>query len=94
MQIRMKARFGPRERQVLSIMLRGLGEKEIARELGISPNTVHSYVTNIYRYFGVDSRAALLSLWIKDGPSATLEPPRTWLGDESVLTAAAATVGC
>lgn len=94
MHMRTKARLGPREREVLGILLRGLGEKEIARELGISPNTVHTYVTNVYRHFGVDSRAALLSRWIADAPRNSLQPLRTSLEDESVLTPAATTVGC
>ena len=68
-----KARLCPREREVLGGLLRGLGEKEVALELGISPHTVHTYVTGIYRHFDVDSRGALLALWIRTSPPA---PPQ------------------
>lgn len=38
----------PRERQVLAGIDEGYSYKEIAGELGVSPNTVHGYVKNIY----------------------------------------------
>ncbi len=38
----------PRERQVLAGIDDGFSYKEIASELGVSPNTVHGYVKSIY----------------------------------------------
>jgi DNA-binding NarL/FixJ family response regulator len=83
-----KVRLFPRQREVLEGLLRGLGEKEVALELGISPHTVHTYVTGIYRHFEVDSRSALLSLWIQRPQFA---PPRV---DEATLLMEEAMVGC
>jgi DNA-binding NarL/FixJ family response regulator len=46
-----------REREVLALLGSGLSEREIARELFLSFNTVHSHVKSIYRKLGVGSRA-------------------------------------
>lgn len=54
----------PRVRETLDCLLQGATEKEIAKSLGISPTTVHEYVMQIYRHFGVRSRPALMALWI------------------------------
>ncbi|NTX66451.1 helix-turn-helix transcriptional regulator [Myxococcus sp. CA051A] len=54
-------RLAPRERQTLELLLRGLGDKEIAAELGISRFTVNQYTKAIYRRFGVRSRTALIA---------------------------------
>jgi len=40
--------------------MRGDSEKQIALVLCISRNTVHVYVTKLYRYFAVQSRVELL----------------------------------
>jgi DNA-binding CsgD family transcriptional regulator len=49
----------PRLRQTLHGVRRGLARKEIARELGISVNTVHLYEKTLFARYGVDGRAAL-----------------------------------
>jgi NarL family two-component system response regulator LiaR len=59
-----------RELQVLKLAAAGLGNKEIARELGISENTVATHFVNIFRKLGVESRteAALYAFregWLK-----------------------------
>jgi two-component system nitrate/nitrite response regulator NarL len=51
-----------RERQVLSLLVTGHGNKEIADRLGIADSTVRVHVTSILRRFGVRSRTALLTL--------------------------------
>lgn len=53
-----------RPRQVLSYLLEGLSEKEIAAELGLSKPTIHEHATRIYRHFDVSSRAELLAHFI------------------------------
>jgi DNA-binding CsgD family transcriptional regulator len=55
-------RLSPRQRQVLTLLRRGLAEKQVAAELGVSPHTVHDYVKALYRLHGVSSRAELLSV--------------------------------
>ncbi len=49
------------ERRVFDLIMRGKTEKEVARQLGVSPHTVHAHVRQIYRAFGVHSRAELLA---------------------------------
>ena len=53
-----------REREALHGLLAGESEKQLARRLGRSPHTVHSWVKNLYRRFGVTSRAELLALFL------------------------------
>jgi DNA-binding CsgD family transcriptional regulator len=48
-----------RQRDILALLRRGLGYKEIADRLQISHHTVHGYVKDIYQHFGIGSRAKL-----------------------------------
>ena len=48
-----------RERQVATIAATGLSTREIATRTAISPKTVESYLTRIYRKLGVRCRAEL-----------------------------------
>jgi pimeloyl-ACP methyl ester carboxylesterase len=48
----------PREREVLRLVAEGKSDADIARELVVSPHTVHRHVANILRKLGVHSRAA------------------------------------
>jgi DNA-binding NarL/FixJ family response regulator len=52
------------ERRVLHLLLTGLSEKLIAVELERSFHTTHECVTAIFRKFGVNNRAGLMSLWL------------------------------
>jgi len=52
------------ERQVLQGLLTGLPEKDIAATRGLSYHTTHDHISAIYRKFGVNKRAALMSLWL------------------------------
>jgi len=49
-----------RLRQVLSLLRRGLSEKEVAVGLGLSKHTVHDYVKALHRRFQVTSRFELM----------------------------------
>ena len=60
----------PRERQTLTMLLRGLPEKRIAAALSISRHTVHVYVRQLYRRFNVGSRGELLARWISASQGA------------------------
>lgn len=49
--------------RVMDGLMKGLSEKEIAAELHLSSRTVHKYVQEILRRFGVSSRPKLMALW-------------------------------
>lgn len=51
-------RLTERESAVLALLARGHSNKEIARELGVTPSTAGTHVENIYRKLGVSTRAA------------------------------------
>jgi len=50
-----------RETQILAMLAAGHRQKEIARELSISPKTVATHVQNLLGKFGVNSRAVLVA---------------------------------
>ncbi|HEX8101359.1 MAG TPA: response regulator transcription factor [Solirubrobacteraceae bacterium] len=52
----------PREREVLALLGRGLPNKLIARDLGISEKTVKAHVTRIFEALGVSDRTQA-ALW-------------------------------
>lgn len=51
-------RLTERESAVLALLARGRSNKEIARELGVTPSTAGTHVENIYRKLAVSTRAA------------------------------------
>ena len=53
--------LSPRERDILERIARGQSNKEIARNLGIAPETVKSHVKNIFLKLAVDRRAQAVS---------------------------------
>jgi len=60
-----------RERQVLGLLSQGLTNKEIARDLFISTNTVKRHLKSIFEKLGVNTRAAASSRAIQMGISET-----------------------
>jgi DNA-binding CsgD family transcriptional regulator len=50
-----------REGEILEMLLKGKSNKEIERELFISPHTVRNHVHNIYQKLGVGSRLQLIN---------------------------------
>ena len=56
--------LSPRLRQTLALLLQGESEKSIAARLGLRPLTVHKYISELYRKYGVTSRAELLAHFI------------------------------
>ncbi len=56
--------LSPREKEVVSQIMLGLHNKEIARKLDITPNTVDTFVRRIYEKLNVNDRASLAILAI------------------------------
>jgi PAS domain S-box-containing protein len=54
-----------REREILGLMCRGLGDDEIAAKFGVSRNTVRNHVTTIYGKIDVHRRSAAI-VWARD----------------------------
>ena len=57
----------PRELQVLRLLARGLGNKEIAGQLGLSDHTAKFHVAQILAKLGAGSRTEAVSLGIRRG---------------------------
>jgi DNA-binding NarL/FixJ family response regulator len=54
--------LSPREREVALLVAHGRANKEIGRELGLSPGTVKQHVHNIFLKLGTRNRCALIHL--------------------------------
>jgi DNA-binding NarL/FixJ family response regulator len=54
-----------RERQILRLTSKGLANKQIGRELGITERTVKVHLGNIYRRIGVTDRTSA-ALWARE----------------------------
>lgn len=52
------------ERRVLQLLLTDASEKHIAGRMRLAASTVHQHIVSIYRKFGINSRAGLMSLWL------------------------------
>ncbi len=53
----MAGRADPREVEILRLLARGLSNKQIAKQLSISPKTASSHIEHIYTKLGVSNRA-------------------------------------
>ncbi len=54
-----------RELEVLSLLVTGKSNKEIASDLYISTSTVKSHVTSILRALDLDSRTSAAVFWMR-----------------------------
>lgn len=63
------AKLAPRERDVLSHLLRGATERQIAEALGLTLGSTHQYVVSIYRKLQVSGRGELTALWLEGDPA-------------------------
>ena len=53
-------RLSRREVDVVNLVLRGYGSRDIAQTLGITPATAKKHLTSVFNKVGVDSRAQLV----------------------------------
>jgi two-component system, NarL family, response regulator LiaR len=60
-------RLYKRELQVLELAARGMSNKEIASELGISERTVQTHLVNIFKKLGATSRTQAVLYALKEG---------------------------
>ncbi len=62
------------ERQVVALLLRGLGNRQIASALVVSEKTVESHLGHAYEKLGVHSRSQLLARYFREvyGPAPNL----------------------
>ena len=60
-------RLSRRERQCVGLLAQGHIDREIARQLGISPETVHQYIKRARGEYGAATRAQLAALAWRDG---------------------------
>ena len=67
-----------RERQAVSYLVKGMTSKEIAQQMGISPNTVKSFLRLVMTKAGVSTRAGLIGrvAGISLQQSSTANSPR------------------
>lgn len=61
------AALSRREQQVLQLIAAGMRNKEIAATMGISEETVHTHLRNIFRKLSVSDRAHALAVAIRRG---------------------------
>ena len=54
----------PTQQRVLALLLAGHSEKEAAAHLGQSLHTTHTHIKEIFRKFGVTSRAGFAAIWL------------------------------
>lgn len=64
---RQRVLLSPREEEVLRLVAEGLTNKEIARQLMVSENTVKTHVTSLFNRLGVDSRARAVAVAANQG---------------------------
>ena len=58
----------PRQRDVVARLSRGLANKQIAAELGISERAVKGHVSDLLRKYGVPSRAGVIAYVLMTDP--------------------------
>lgn len=61
------ALLSPRERRVLDLLAQGRSNKEIARELGVSANTVKTHLANVYAKLGARRRTEAVAAARRSG---------------------------
>jgi DNA-binding NarL/FixJ family response regulator len=72
------ARLTPREREVLSYLVRGAGRREVAERMHLSANTVRTHLQNLMGKLKVHSSLEAVAIARRAGlPPAPLQTPRT-----------------
>ncbi|HEX4934390.1 MAG TPA: response regulator transcription factor, partial [Gemmatimonadaceae bacterium] len=61
------AALSPREREILTLLAEGMGNKIVAARLGISEHTVKTHVASIFQKLGADTRAEAVAIGARSG---------------------------
>jgi len=64
----------PREEQVVALVVEGLGNRQIARELRLSEHTVKKYIFRIFEKLGISSRVELVLYAVNCGEHRAESP--------------------
>lgn len=65
------AALTPRQREVLTLVGRGLTDSAIGRQLGCSARTVDKHLEHVYRRLGVHGRAEAVAVWLTPDGTAS-----------------------
>ena len=68
-------RLSRAEREVAFLILRGVGHKQAAAQLGRSERTVRQHAVEVYRKAGLQGRAELAAFFLQDLRQPTGDPP-------------------
>ncbi|WP_170113093.1 helix-turn-helix transcriptional regulator [Ahniella affigens] len=75
--------LSPREQALLDLLARGLSDKQIARELGLTPATVRTYNSNLFKKLGIADRDAAATWAARQSGDANLAGRDTTAGPVS-----------
>ena len=70
-----------RESEVLALITQGRNNAEVAGMTYLSPNTVKSYIRNIYRKIGVSSRTQAVLWGVRHGFTPDHHRIHSWRGE-------------
>jgi DNA-binding CsgD family transcriptional regulator/GAF domain-containing protein len=68
----MQALMTEREREVLELLVRGLGNRDIAERLVVQVGTVKTHVKAILRKLGATSRSEVIAMYVRSAPKQPL----------------------
>lgn len=60
-----RLRFSPRQQDILGLASRGLTDKEIAAQLGLSVHTVRTHLRRLYLENNLHNKAEAVAAWLK-----------------------------
>lgn len=61
-------RLTPRERQICEVLAKGLSNRQIAEQLGISEHTVRNHTREIFRTLHVRTRGEVIAQYVRENP--------------------------
>jgi DNA-binding NarL/FixJ family response regulator len=67
-----------REREILVMLCKGRSNKEIAAEIGLTVETIHTYLRNVYEKMHVHSRTEAVAKYLLHQTSQTSHRPTDW----------------